>query len=87
MILRFWRLNAVSRQFVAPDGDDRNVIFTNAEEEVFIPECDLVLEMESPAGTSQETNGGTNSASSRWYNYVAQSFAFMLAYTNQNLYY
>ena len=70
-------LDAVSRQFVAPDGDDRNVIFTNAEEEVFIPECDLVLEMESPAGTSQETNGGTNSASSR---YVTQSFAFMLAY-------
>jgi len=54
----------ISRQFVAPDGDDRNVIFTNAEEEVFIPECDLVLEMESPAGTSQETNGGSNSASS-----------------------
>ena len=61
----FWRFDAVSRQFVAPDGDDRNVIFTNAEEEVFIPECDLVLEMESPAGTSQETSGGTNSASSR----------------------
>jgi len=54
----------ISRQFVAPDGDDRNVIFTNAEEEVFIPECDLVLEMETANDTTSSSSSSAAAASS-----------------------
>jgi len=53
----------ISRQFVAPDGDDRNVIFTNAEEEVFIPECDLVLDMNETTTSTGSTNNSTRDSS------------------------
>jgi hypothetical protein len=30
---------------MCPPNDDRNMMFTNAEEEVFVGECDLVLNL------------------------------------------
>ena len=30
---------------MSPPNDERNVMFTNAEEEVFVPECELVLKV------------------------------------------
>lgn len=58
----------ISRQFVAPDGDDRNVIFTNAEEEVFIPECDFVLDMETANDTTSSSSSSAAASSSRTFN-------------------
>ena len=55
-----------NRQFVAPDGDDRNVIFTNAEEEVFIPECDFVLDMETANDTTSSSSSSAAASSSRY---------------------
>merc|ERR1719334_1030379 len=70
----------ISRQFVAPsDGSAaagsssngsasaaaENVIFTNAEEEVFVSECDLVLDMDCGAGmSSTRTESPTGSGRS-----------------------
>ena len=34
-------------------GDERNLMFTNAEEEVFLPECDLVLTISEDGETSR----------------------------------
>ncbi len=28
---------------MTPPNDERNLLFSNAEEEIFLPECDLVL--------------------------------------------
>ena len=30
---------------MCPPNDERNIMFTNAEEEVFVPECELVLKV------------------------------------------
>jgi len=72
----------ISRQFVAPEagagsggsGDGAGVIFTNAEEEVFVGECDLVLDMDcsginssassSPSGNAGNASNGTGSGRS-----------------------
>ena len=32
-------------KFMRPPNDERNILFTNAEEEVFLPECELVLNL------------------------------------------
>jgi hypothetical protein len=32
-------------KIMCPPNDDRNMMFTNAEEEVFVGECDLVLNL------------------------------------------
>ena len=44
----------ISRLLVSP-SDERNVMYTNAEEEVFLPECDLVLDL--ACGSSQAAGG------------------------------
>ena len=48
----------ISRLLMSPN-DERNVMYTNAEEEVFLPECDLVLDLacgSSPGETATITN-------------------------------
>ena len=42
----------VSKIMTTP-GDERNLMFTNAEEEVFLPECDLVLTISEDGETSR----------------------------------
>ena len=54
----------ISRLLVSP-SDERNVMYTNAEEEVFVPECDIVLDLAcgaSPGGGGAATVNSPNSA-------------------------
>ena len=52
----------ISRLLVSPH-DERNVMYTNAEEEVFLPECDLVLDL-ACSSSSGATNTVGNQGSS-----------------------
>jgi len=64
----------ISRQFVAPEGGagsgDGGVIFTNAEEEVFVGECDLVLDMDCSGinSSSSSPSSSTGNGSGRSFN-------------------
>jgi len=53
----------ISRLLVSPN-DERNIMYTNAEEEVFLPECDLVLDLACSSSSGGATNNGSNQASS-----------------------
>jgi hypothetical protein len=53
----------ISRLLMAP-SDERNVMYTNAEEEVFLPECDLVLDLACSSSPGGATNNVANSNSS-----------------------
>ena len=53
----------ISRLLVAPN-DERNVMYTNAEEEVFLPECDLVLDLACSSSPGGATGNVENSNSS-----------------------
>ena len=52
----------ISRLLVSPD--ERNVMYTNAEEEVFLPECDLVVDLACSSTPGAATNNGTSANSS-----------------------
>ena len=53
----------ISRLLVSPN-DERNVMYTNAEEEVFLPECDLVLDLACNSSSGGASNNAINSANS-----------------------
>ena len=67
----------ISRLLMSPN-DERNVMYTNAEEEVFLPECDLVLDLacgSSPGGTAAAVGNSPNSSvegMGRTFNSLAQ---------------
>ena len=66
----------ISRLLMSPN-DERNIMYTNAEEEVFLPECDLVLDLacNSSAGVSNSTgnsNGSGVDGIGRAFNSLAQ---------------
>ena len=50
---------------MSPPNDERNVMFTNAEEEVFVPECELVLKVaeDGEAGREEEADQPDQQAS------------------------
>ena len=52
----------ISRLLVSPD--ERNVMYTNAEEEVFLPECDLVVDLACSSSPGATANNGTSTNSS-----------------------
>ena len=49
----------ITRLFVSPN-DDRQVIYTNAEEEVFLPECDMVLDMDCGLPAARSSNNASS---------------------------
>ena len=49
----------ISRLLVSP-SDERNVMYTNAEEEVFIPECDMVLDLACGGPSTGGASAGGN---------------------------
>jgi len=53
----------ISRLLSAPN-DERNIMYTNAEEEVFLPECDLVLDLACSSTPGGATTNVANSNSS-----------------------